>query len=702
MRALIRLILLPLLLLTLGVGSALAHAGLVATEPPDGARLDTAPAAVTFTFTETVAPIRFSLVGSDGEARPLDHVVQDGVTVTAPLPAGLGTGSYLLSWHVTSADGHPVGGALAFAVGNADLRSDVPTADAAPLDPAIWAVRLGQYLALFFGLGSLAFARLARLDATVERLPRLLVGAGLMLVPVALALQGLDLAGLGLDGLFTTAPWSAAFGSSYAATQILFAAGFALALLPFRWNLVLAVLAGIAAPTLSGHASTADPQVLMRGAIGLHMAVLLLWLGALWPLVIALKRDGRAALARFSALIPWGIAALLVSGLGLAIVQMGPPGSSWTSPYALLLWGKLALVALLFLLALWNRVALTRRAHAGMTTPLRRSIAVEIGLAVLVLALVAGWRFTAPPRVLDAIAAANAPLTVTLAGPLAGTLQVAPGRAGLVNADLTLDRPAMAVTLLLANPGHDIAALKRETVASDATHWRVDGLSLPVGGDWQVSAKVRLGQFDLATLTGLLSLPDTAKDSAMRKTTLAAASAALLASAPALAQNSAITASCPPGQTFSTGAISISGAFTRATAPGAQAAGGYFTIVNSGTDADTLVSATTAAAQSAGVHEMKMNGAVMEMGEVKDGVLVPPGGSVVFEPKGYHVMMMGLAQQFHQGECVALTLHFAKAGDIAVELNVGGLAQQTPPDAGADASSEMMDMSHDDMSGMSM
>ena len=32
-------------------------------------------------------------------------------------------------------------------------------------------------------------------------------------------------------------PWSAAFGSSYAATQILFAAGFALALLPFRWSL---------------------------------------------------------------------------------------------------------------------------------------------------------------------------------------------------------------------------------------------------------------------------------------------------------------------------------------------------------------------------------------------------------------------------------------------------------------------------------
>ena len=70
------------------------------------------------------------------------------------------------------------------------------------------------------------------------------------------------------------------------------------------------------------------------------------------------------------------------------------------------------------------------------------------------------------------------------------------------------------------------AALKREAVAGDTTHWRVESLSLPVGGEWQVTAKVRLSQFDLATLTGQLSLPDTAKDSAMRKTTLAAASAA--------------------------------------------------------------------------------------------------------------------------------------------------------------------------------
>ena len=688
--------------LVLSIAPALAHAGLIATDPPDGTRLDTAPAAVTFTFTETVAPIRFSLVGSDGQPQTLDNVVQDGVTVTAPLPAGLGTGSYLLSWHVTSADGHPVGGALAFAVGNAELPSVAPAGSTTPLAPAIWVVRWGQYLALFFGLGSLAFTRLVGLDAAPRRLPRLLVVVGLALVPVAMALQGLDLAGLGLDGLLSGTPWSAAFGSSYAATQILFAVAFGLALLPFGWSLVPALIAGIAAPLLSGHASTADPQLLMRPAIGLHMAALLLWLGALWPLIVALRRDGLTALARFSALIPWGIAALLLSGLTLAIVQMGPPGSSWTSPYGLLLGCKLALVATLLVFALWNRVELTRRAQAGVTTPLRRSIATEIGLAVLVLALVSGWRFTTPPRVLEAIEAANAPVSVALTGPLPGTLQVAPGRAGLVTADLTLDRPAMAVTLFLANPGHDIAALKREAVAGDATHWQVEGLSLPVGGDWQVTAKVRLSQFDLATLTGQLSLPDPAKDSAMRKTTLAAASAALLSSAPALAQGGAITANCPTGQTFTAGAITVSGAFTRATAPGAQSAGGYFTIVNSGSDADTLVGVTTAAAQMAGLHQMKMNGAVMEMGEVKDGVAVPAGGSVIFEPMGYHVMMMGLSQQLHQGECVALTLHFAKAGDVAVELNVGGIAQQTPPDTGVDASSEMMDMSHDDMSGMSM
>lgn len=158
--------------------------------------------------------------------------------------------------------------------------------------------------------------------------------------------------------------------------------------------------------------------------------------------------------------------------------------------------------------------------------------------------------------------------------------------------------------------------------------------------------------------------------------------------------------SCPTGQTFTQGAISVSGAFTRATAPGAQSAGGYFTIHNAGSDADTFTGASSGAAADVAVHQMKMNGQVMEMSPVAGGLTIPPGGSVSLDPMGYHLMMTGLVGPFVTGQCVALTLHFARAGDLPVQLNIGSLAQSAPPDGESGVS--IMPSGEMDMSSMSM
>jgi copper(I)-binding protein len=157
---------------------------------------------------------------------------------------------------------------------------------------------------------------------------------------------------------------------------------------------------------------------------------------------------------------------------------------------------------------------------------------------------------------------------------------------------------------------------------------------------------------------------------------------------------------CPTGQTFTQGPISVSGAFTRATAPHAQSAGGYFTIHNTGSTADTFTGASTGAASTVALHQMKMNGQVMEMSPVEGGLEIPPGDSVSLSPMGYHLMLTGLNGPFVSGQCVALTLHFAKAGDLEVELNIGSLSQSSPP--GADGSSEEMPSGAMDMSSMAM
>jgi copper(I)-binding protein len=126
------------------------------------------------------------------------------------------------------------------------------------------------------------------------------------------------------------------------------------------------------------------------------------------------------------------------------------------------------------------------------------------------------------------------------------------------------------------------------------------------------------------------------------------------------------------------GALEISGAFSRATLPNAPVGAGYLTITNRGTADDTLVSATSPVAGVTQIHEMKMEGDVMKMNEVEGGLLIPAGQSVTLEPGGFHIMFMELKQAFVEGSMVPVTLTFANAGTVEVELMVGPINADEP------------------------
>jgi uncharacterized protein YcnI len=126
------------------------------------------------------------------------------------------------------------------------------------------------------------------------------------------------------------------------------------------------------------------------------------------------------------------------------------------------------------------------------------------------------------------------------------------------------------------------------------------------------------------------------------------------------------------------GDLEISGAFTRATLPNAPVGGGYLTISNKGTADDRLVSMSSDVAGSTQVHEMKMDGDVMKMTELPDGLVIPAGGTISLEPGGYHIMFMDLKQAFIEGESVAVTLTFEKAGSVEVQLPVGTINADEP------------------------
>lgn len=127
------------------------------------------------------------------------------------------------------------------------------------------------------------------------------------------------------------------------------------------------------------------------------------------------------------------------------------------------------------------------------------------------------------------------------------------------------------------------------------------------------------------------------------------------------------------------GAINISLPFTRATLPNAPVGGGFLTIENEGPDADRLVSASSPAADVVQIHEMKMEGEVMKMRPLPEGLELPAGETVVLSPGGLHLMFMGLKQAFVEGETVPVTLVFERAGTVEIALPVLGAAADAAP-----------------------
>lgn len=118
------------------------------------------------------------------------------------------------------------------------------------------------------------------------------------------------------------------------------------------------------------------------------------------------------------------------------------------------------------------------------------------------------------------------------------------------------------------------------------------------------------------------------------------------------------------------GDLTVTSAWTKAMLPGQPAGAGFLTIENKGASADRLLSVTSPASANVQIHEMAMEGDVMKMRELADGLEVAAGSKVELKPGGFHLMFMDVATGFKEGETVAATLKFEKAGDVAVELPV--------------------------------
>jgi copper(I)-binding protein len=65
-----------------------------------------------------------------------------------------------------------------------------------------------------------------------------------------------------------------------------------------------------------------------------------------------------------------------------------------------------------------------------------------------------------------------------------------------------------------------------------------------------------------------------------------------------------------------------------------------------------------------------MEGDVMKMQMLSDGLEIPAKGEVLLKPGSYHVMLIGMKRDLNVGDTFSLELQFEKSGTMTVEVTV--------------------------------
>ncbi|MCC7425431.1 MAG: copper chaperone PCu(A)C [Alphaproteobacteria bacterium] len=126
---------------------------------------------------------------------------------------------------------------------------------------------------------------------------------------------------------------------------------------------------------------------------------------------------------------------------------------------------------------------------------------------------------------------------------------------------------------------------------------------------------------------------------------------------------------------YTLGELAIGHPWTRAT--NGRVGGGFLTIHNTGSQPDAILRAHSPAARVMELHTMTMTDGVMRMRPVPR-IELPPGATVTLRPGGLHLMLIDLAAPLRQGGTVPVTLDFARAGSITVELRIEAAGARGP------------------------
>ncbi|HVX19196.1 MAG TPA: copper resistance protein CopC [Acidimicrobiales bacterium] len=443
---------------------ASAHAVLLSSTPADGAVLRNAPSKVELHFSEHVTITLGSLrvVDANGHRVDLGNVRHGSATsdVAVDLRSNLPNGTYVVGWHVISADSHPVHGGFLFSIKSKTHVANGVVASLSSTGSSGWQwakrVLIGiGYAGGLLAVGIAVFAAwLADADRRDGRAPAddgepqratasrtawwrwtIVGGVGAVVALVlGVAADAAQATGLGLGAVFHRGVLGQVLGNGTGWTIVGVAAAAVLALLGQRGPLartrrsrrasaagaVLILAGGFMA---SGHTRTTSPAALVFVADGVHVGAATVWFGglvALWLAVRTIHRapatataedplDGRHAVTaarlvgRFSKLAAWSVLALAAAGVTLAWTEVRAIRALTSTTYGWLVVAKAAALVAILCVAVYNRYALTPAVAARPDAPagwsfLRRTLAAELVGIIAVLGVTAVLTDTIPAR----------------------------------------------------------------------------------------------------------------------------------------------------------------------------------------------------------------------------------------------------------------------------------------------------------------
>lgn len=519
--------------------AARAHAVLLTSAPQAGAVLEDAPKAIVLYFNEPVETAFGAVRVYDGEANRVDsgEISQpESHQVAVAIDRPLARGTYTVTWRVVSADSHPVHGAFVFHVGSpgtnpGGIAAQVLEGGTPRSVSVVFAVvrflDFALLLACAGGAAALATFLTATAPALRRRLLVVLAGVGGALVLVALvgiAVQGAAAGGFGLGESLTWDVYSTVLDTRFGEIWLIQAAAaawVAVAALVARRR-PLAILASLpaaaivtATPALAGHGSVRGAVALVADVV--HVAAAAVWTGGLAFLAVALVWAGaeRWPLAarlvpRFSLLAVGAVSALIVAGVVNGYEEVGAWRGLWETRYGQLLLAKLALVAPLLLLGLFNNRYSVPRLRRGIASAVERrrfarAVGGELLLILGVVALTAVLVAAPPAR--TTVAPTGPFATTAPIGPLELNLVVDPAVAGSNVMHLYLldrsGRPATVAEVRVAAslPDRRIGPLHLRVTPGGPGHAIVPSAQLAIAGTWLVRVEARRGEFEQFTQT---------------------------------------------------------------------------------------------------------------------------------------------------------------------------------------------------------